>query len=84
MATHTSTGMAAPANVQKASMVVGTVFLLVGVGEHPGPDPHQGPRQSTHLRHSPALNPDASRRSMAPVAASAAAGAVAAIGNRQT
>lgn len=31
MATHTSTGMAARTNVQKASIVVGAVFLLVGV-----------------------------------------------------
>ncbi|MCU1565644.1 MAG: hypothetical protein JWQ56_581 [Pseudarthrobacter sp.] len=31
MATHTSTGMAARTNVQKASMVVGAVFLLVGI-----------------------------------------------------
>ncbi len=31
MATHTSTGIAARTNVQKASMVVGAVFLLVGV-----------------------------------------------------
>lgn len=31
MATHTSTGMATRTNVQKASMVVGAVFLLVGV-----------------------------------------------------
>lgn len=29
--THTSTGLAARTNVQKASMVVGAVFLLVGV-----------------------------------------------------
>ena len=31
MATHTSTGTATRTNVQKASMVVGAVFLLVGV-----------------------------------------------------
>ncbi|WP_285314211.1 DUF4383 domain-containing protein [Pseudarthrobacter sp. fls2-241-R2A-168] len=31
MATHTSTGMAARTNVQKASIVVGAVFMLVGV-----------------------------------------------------
>ena len=31
MATHTGTGMAARTNVQKASMVVGAVFLLVGI-----------------------------------------------------
>jgi Domain of unknown function (DUF4383) len=31
MATNTRTGMAARTNVQKASMVVGAVFLLVGV-----------------------------------------------------
>ncbi|CAI3794125.1 DUF4383 domain-containing protein [Pseudarthrobacter sp. MM222] len=31
MATHTSTGRATRTNVQKASMVVGAVFLLVGV-----------------------------------------------------
>jgi Domain of unknown function (DUF4383) len=31
VATHTSTGMAARTNVQKASLVVGAVFLLVGV-----------------------------------------------------
>ena len=31
MATHTTTGMATRTNVQKASMVVGAVFLLVGV-----------------------------------------------------
>ena len=31
MATYTSTGMAARTNVQKASIVVGAVFLLVGV-----------------------------------------------------
>jgi hypothetical protein len=31
VATHTSTGMAARTNVQKASMVVGAVFLLVGI-----------------------------------------------------
>lgn len=31
MATHTSTGMAVRTNVQKASMAVGAVFLLVGV-----------------------------------------------------
>lgn len=31
MATRTNTGMAARTNVQKASMVVGAVFLLVGV-----------------------------------------------------
>ena len=31
MATHTSTGTTARTNVQKASMVVGAVFLLVGV-----------------------------------------------------
>lgn len=31
MATHTSIGTAARTNVQKASMVVGAVFLLVGV-----------------------------------------------------
>ncbi|MDQ0617389.1 DUF4383 domain-containing protein [Arthrobacter globiformis] len=31
MATHTHTGTAARTNIQKASMVVGAVFLLVGV-----------------------------------------------------
>ncbi|QCO97339.1 DUF4383 domain-containing protein [Arthrobacter sp. 24S4-2] len=31
MATHTSTGMATRTNVQKGSMLVGAVFLLVGV-----------------------------------------------------
>jgi hypothetical protein len=31
MATHTTTGMATRTNAQKASMVVGAVFLLVGV-----------------------------------------------------
>ncbi len=31
MATHTSTGMATRTNVQKASMAVGAVFLLVGI-----------------------------------------------------
>jgi hypothetical protein len=31
MATHTGTGVAARTNVQKASMVVGAVFLLVGI-----------------------------------------------------
>ncbi|HAG60934.1 MAG TPA: DUF4383 domain-containing protein, partial [Arthrobacter bacterium] len=31
MATHTSTGIAARTNVQKASLIVGAVFLLVGV-----------------------------------------------------
>ena len=31
MATHTSTGIAARSNVQKASLAVGAVFLLVGV-----------------------------------------------------
>jgi hypothetical protein len=31
MATHTSAGIAARSNVQKASMVVGAVFLLVGI-----------------------------------------------------
>jgi hypothetical protein len=31
MATHTGTGTSARTNVQKASMVVGAVFLLVGV-----------------------------------------------------
>ncbi|HEY8699744.1 MAG TPA: DUF4383 domain-containing protein [Arthrobacter sp.] len=31
MATHTSTGIAVRTNVQKASMVVGAVFLLVGI-----------------------------------------------------
>ena len=31
MATHTSTGTAARSNVQKASLAVGAVFLLVGV-----------------------------------------------------
>jgi hypothetical protein len=31
MATHTGTGITARTNVQKASMVVGAVFLLVGV-----------------------------------------------------
>lgn len=31
MATHTSTGIAAGSNVQKASLAVGAVFLLVGI-----------------------------------------------------
>ncbi|MFB8369883.1 DUF4383 domain-containing protein [Pseudarthrobacter sp. NPDC055928] len=31
MATHTSTGIAARSNVQKASLAVGAVFLLVGI-----------------------------------------------------
>ena len=31
MATHTSTGMATRTNVQKASLAVGAVFLLVGI-----------------------------------------------------
>ncbi|RKO26185.1 DUF4383 domain-containing protein [Pseudarthrobacter phenanthrenivorans] len=31
MATHTSTGMATRTNIQKASLAVGAVFLLVGI-----------------------------------------------------